>query len=212
MPFLAKLILMSALVLSNAMLPQMAHAQPAPPEPGEPISRKEKAMNFATVFAAQAATYYITQRRIIEQHGSWQNWLENPLHPHFDKDNFDFNVVKHSFVGQYYYLFYRSRGYTERQAFFWSFGSSLLFEFGIETFTERPSFQDIYQTPVFGTILGFGTERLSNYFEEVGTIPASLLAYVLNPFKLLPDRYGNYRLHPVAIPRGGVGVAAAVDF
>jgi Domain of unknown function (DUF3943) len=184
-------------------LPQAKHRK---------ITREEKAANYGLVFVAQVGTYVTSQSSVIKEHGSWRNWIRNPTSPHFDKDSFDFNLVKHSFVGQYYYLFYRSRGYGERQSFYWAAISSLTFEFGIETFTEKPSYQDIYQTPVFGTIVGMGTERLSDYFHSIGTVPTTILAYILNPFTLLPGSKCDCGVMPVVGSKGEAGFVATLNF
>jgi Domain of unknown function (DUF3943) len=151
------------------------------------FSTREKAINFGTVYGAQWTYYLIGQNAEIKDHGNLDHWWKNPFSPHFDKDSFDYNIFKHSLTGNYYFLFYRSRGYTEQNAFIWSFLSSLAFEFTIETITERPSWQDIYQTPVFGTVVGMGSERLSRYLHSKGTWWGNTLGYILNPFTLLPE-------------------------
>jgi Domain of unknown function (DUF3943) len=176
------------------------------------FTTSQKIGNFGLVAAAQVASYYITQEEIIREHGSWKNWIQNPLMPHFDKDNFDFNIVKHSFVGHYYYLFYRSRGYSERSAFFWTVGSSAFFEFGIETFTERPSFQDLYLTPVFGSILGMGMERISRYFHSFQTLPTTLIGYLLNPMTLIPGEKCECSVTPTVSKKGEPGVVVTLGF
>lgn len=172
----------------------------------------EKAQNFGVVYAAQWAGYYLTQKKIIEEHGSFENWYEGPSKSHFDKDHFDFNLFKHTAVGQYYYLFYRSRGYGKQSAFYWAFLSSLAFEFTIEVITEPPSVQDVYQTPIFGTILGVGTEKLSLYLHSFNTLPTTVLGYIFNPFTILP--FSSYRLslYPTRFnDKSAVALAVRID-
>ncbi len=151
------------------------------------IPSKEKAINFGAVYVAQWAFYLGSQKEIIEDHGSFKNWYVNPFGPRFDKDSFEYNIFKHALVGNYYYLFYRSRGYSEKGSFFWSFISSLAFEFTIETVTEKPSYQDIYQTPVFGAVVGIGFEKASFYFHEWETWYGSVLGFLINPMTLIPQ-------------------------
>ena len=153
----------------------------------ETIPTKEKTLNFGAMYLSQWAFYLYSQEEIIEEHGSLRNWYENPLSPRFDNDSFEYNIFKHSLVGNYYYLFYRSRRYNEKDAFFWTFMSSLAFEFTIETITEKPSYQDIYQTPVFGTVLGIGFEKISTYFHSWDTWYGRLLGYIVNPMTLIPQ-------------------------
>lgn len=150
------------------------------------INSKEKTINFLAVYAAQW-TYYLTAHDDeIKKYGSFKNWIKNPINPHYDRDSFEFNLIRHSIAGQYYYLFYRSRNYTPQNAFLWSFISTFAFEFTIETVTERPSYQDLYQTPVFGTVLGAGVEKLSNYLHSTDNWAGTVAGYILNPFTLLP--------------------------
>ena len=138
------------------------------------------------VYAVQWTYYLIAHEREIKKYGSIENESKNFLNPHYDRDGFEFNLIRHTFAGHYYYLFYRSRNYTEENAFIWSFISSFAFEFTIETITERPSYQDLYQTPVFGTVLGVGAEKLSKYLHGRGTWIGHAAGYLINPFTLLP--------------------------
>lgn len=179
------ILILGLLVIYSPRL--QAHIENLPEVP-----RHEKIINFATIYATQWTFYLLTQEETIEKHGSFENWIKYPLRPHYDKDNFDYNLTKHTFVGHYYYLFYRSRGYTEQSAFMWTVASSLAFEFTIETVTERPSYQDIYQTPVFGTVLGVGVERLSQYLNKQESWYSKTASYVLNPFLLLPPTSGLF--------------------
>lgn len=151
------------------------------------INTKAKVQNFGVVYGAQWGFYLLSQKETIEDEGSFENWYQNPFKPGFDKDTFDYNLIKHSLVGNYYYLFYRSRGYTVKDAFFWSFMSSLAFEFTIETVTEIPSYQDIYQTPVFGVLLGIGFEKTSEFFHSWDTWYGDLFGYLFNPMTLIPQ-------------------------
>ncbi|RZA21238.1 MAG: DUF3943 domain-containing protein [Proteobacteria bacterium] len=158
------------------------------------VSTGDKALNFGLVYTAQWISYAATQSEIIEDHGSFKNWRENIFKPHFDKDHLNYNLSKHTLVGQYYYLFYRARGYGKQSAFQWAFLSSLAFEFTIESLTERPSYQDMYQTPVLGSIVGMGAEKLSLYLHSLQTTPTTILGYLFNPMTLLPKNYSHYRI------------------
>lgn len=160
------------------------------------IQIHDKLRNFTWMYGGQWLVYFATQHETIREHGSFQNWIRNPWHPEYDKDTFDYNLFKHAFSGQLYYQWYRSRGYTEQRAFLWSFISSMAFEETIETITEKPSLQDIYQTPVFGSLLGMGMERISLYFHSQKAWPYRVLGYLFNPFSILPD--SQYKF--VAVP------------
>jgi len=171
-------------ILSNSAL---SYAQnDSPVSSTARIRSKEKAINFTAVYAVQWTYYLIAHEDEIEKYGSFKNWKKNPINPHYDRDSFEYNLIRHTIAGQYYYLFYRSRNYSEQNAFLWSVISSFAFEFTIETVTERPSYQDLYQTPVFGTVLGVGVEKLSIYLHDTDTWIGDLVGYILNPFPLIP--------------------------
>lgn len=161
------------------------------------ITSKEKTYNFATVYVGQWTYYLIAHKKEIDKYGSFDNWVNYPSNPHYDRDSFEYNLFRHTLAGHYYYLFYRSRNYSEQNAFIWSAISSFAFEFTIETVTERPSYQDLYQTPVYGTVLGVGVEKLSSYLHDTDTWAGHLFGYILNPFTLLPptnDFFGTVQV------------------
>lgn len=156
------------------------------PEVRTDFTTREKAVNFGLIYGAQWGIYLATQMPAIKRDGSFSNYSTNFFSPHFDKDSFDFNIFQHTLSGGAYYLTYRARGYSQQSAFLWSFLSSLAFEFTIENLTERPSYQDIYQTPVYGTILGIGVEKLSRTLHATESWWGHGLGYLINPFTLLP--------------------------
>ena len=92
------------------------------------------------------------------------------------------NLIGHPITGSQTYLYYRAKGYDKLNSLHMSFWSSFLFEFTIEIYTERPSFQDIYQTPVIGSALGYGLERLSMFLlnSDTGWF-GKTCGYLVNP-------------------------------
>ena len=86
----------------------------------------------------------------------FQRYFNNVIKgPHFDNDNAIFNYVLHPYVGAAYYMSARSQGFNLWQSWLYSFAVSAFFwEFGIEAFMERPSWQDLIITPMGGLILG----------------------------------------------------------
>ncbi len=89
-----------------------------------------------------------------------EQWSENVTDPVWDKDHWAMNYVIHPYWGAGYYIRGRERGFSRRESFWISVLYSTVYEFGIESFLEQPSIQDIIVTPVAGTALGF-------YFEGV---------------------------------------------
>lgn len=151
------------------------------------------------LYAGQWGYYLVGQNENLRQHGSLHNWVSNPRNPHFDKDFYDFNLVLHTMTGSLYYGYYRSFGSSRPRSLALSTLSVLLFEFSVETATERPSFQDIYQTPVLGAVLGMGLEDLSLLCLESRYAPVRGMGYLLNPFTLMPGSAWQVKLEPQVV-------------
>ena len=81
-------------------------------------------------------------------------WWDNVTNPQIDSDDFYLNYVLHPYWGASYYVRARERGYSDPQAFWYSALLSTMYEFGAEALFEEPSIQDIFVTPIFGSLLG----------------------------------------------------------
>ena len=81
-------------------------------------------------------------------------WRENVSNPHRDKDDFYINYLLHPYWGATYYIRGRERGLDRGQSFLFSAALSTLYEFGLEAFFEQPSYQDLWVTPVVGSLIG----------------------------------------------------------
>jgi hypothetical protein len=93
----------------------------------------------------------------------FERYWDNFTHPQWDPDEWYVNAG-HAYFGAAYYIRARDRGFGEVPSFVYSTFASLLYEFGIECFFEKPSYQDIIITPVGGTILGaFVFEPVRNW-------------------------------------------------
>jgi len=87
----------------------------------------------------------------------FQRWWRNIFvrNPEFDHDNLIFNYILHPYAGAVYFMAARSCGFSFWGSVLYSTAISTLgWEFGIEAFMERPSYQDIFITPIVGGILG----------------------------------------------------------
>ncbi len=87
-----------------------------------------------------------------------KKWWDNVTHgPVWDKDDLWLNYIAHPYVGAIYYMGARSTGANAMESFLYSFALSTFFwEYGIESFAEIPSIQDLIVTPVAGALLGEG--------------------------------------------------------
>ena len=157
------------------------------------------------LYAGQWAYYLTFQGENVRDNGSFHNWYTNMPSPHFDKDSYDFNLILHSGTGALYYGYYRAYGNSLGRSLALSTASVLLFEFTIESVTERPSFQDIYQTPVLGALVGMSVERLSLFCLASDWKGVRGLGYLLNPYTLVPGSAWQVKLVPEVTSRSAGG-------
>lgn len=148
------------------------------------------------LYSGQWGYYLVAQRQNLVDNGSFEQWWSNPANPHFDKDFYDYNLVLHTLTGSLYYGYYRAFGSSRPRSLAFSVLSSLLFEFTVETATERPSFQDIYQTPVLGAVVGMGMEDLSLWMLESRHSIVRGAGHLINPFTLVPGSAWQVRIEP----------------
>jgi hypothetical protein len=85
---------------------------------------------------------------------SFSRWNDNVSNPHRDEDDFYLNYILHPYWGATYYIRGRERGLDRAQSFWFSALLSTLFEFGMEALFEQPSYQDLWTTPVLGSLIG----------------------------------------------------------
>ena len=90
----------------------------------------------------------------------FEQWRENVANPVWDQDHWAVNYLLHPYWGAGYYIRGRERGFDRRESFWVAFVFSATYEFGIESFLEEPSIQDIIVTPLAGAAVG-------RYFERV---------------------------------------------
>lgn len=86
----------------------------------------------------------------------WGKWIDNVTEgPVWDRDNWAYNYIGHTYSGGVYYQVARKSGYRQWDAFFYSFlMSTFYWEYGVEAFAEVPSIQDLVVTPIMGWVYG----------------------------------------------------------
>jgi outer membrane protein W len=97
------------------------------------------------------------------EEGIFNKWTDNVKSgPVWDRDTGMLNFVGHPYFGGVYYQVARKSGYRQWDAFMYSaIMSTFYWEYGIESFAEIPSIQDLVITPVLGWAYGewaFNTE------------------------------------------------------
>jgi len=81
-------------------------------------------------------------------------WRDHVSNPEWDTDDLFINYVLHPYWGATYFVRAKERGYSNRQALYYSAILSTLYEFGVEAIFENPSIQDFFVTPIAGYYLG----------------------------------------------------------
>ncbi len=130
--------------------------------------------------------YFVSQPDFIRDHGSMENYRHNFGRVVFDMDSDFWNLFVHPLTGSQMFLFYRANGYTRLNSFLLTSLSSALFEFTVEIYTEPPSAQDLYHTPVFGSMLGVVLEESSLYLLNRDQMYLRVLGHIINPWSLFP--------------------------
>ncbi len=124
-------------------------------------------INTAVLSGAYISTLFVLEllpedatswnRAYINQTPMFKRWFRNVFKrgPEWDHDNPVFNFVLHPYAGAVYFMSARSCGFSFWGSFLYSAAISTIgWEFGIEAFMERPSYQDIVITPVVGSLIG----------------------------------------------------------
>ncbi len=161
-------------------------------------SASESWAHLGGIFLVSTAFYPITQPSIFrdKSKGSFDKYRYNFGRVVFDQDEPFWNWIVHPISGSQLYLYYRANGYTKASSMLMTFASSTIFEFAVEIYSEPASVQDLYQTPMLGTILGFGLEHLSLYFLNTGNPLGKFFGHLLNPSTLFWFYEGKVELYP----------------
>ncbi len=96
-------------------------------------------------------------RAEIQRVPPFTRWYRNVFKkgPEWDHDNPIFNYVLHPYAGAAYFMAARDAGFNFYRSMLYSaIISTVGWEFGIEAFMERPSIQDIFVTPIVGSVIG----------------------------------------------------------
>jgi len=94
----------------------------------------------------------------------FRKWVDNvTAGPEWDRNNWAYNYIGHTYFGGVYYQIARKSGYRQWDSFIYTFlMSTFYWEFGIEALAEVPSVQDLAFTPLAGWVYGewaYQTER-----------------------------------------------------
>ena len=157
-------------------------------------------INTAVVTGAYIATLFVLEclpedatawsREDITSVPFYKRWYRNIFKkgPEWDHDKFMFNWVLHPYAGAAYFMCARTCGFNFWQSMLYSaLISTVGWEFGIEACMERPSYQDLFVTPLIGSVIGEGFYRLKRLivdrnYEILGSqYIGHILAFFLDP-------------------------------
>lgn len=134
----------------------------------------------------------------MREKGIFWKWKENvKAGPKIDHDKWQLNYIAHPYCGGIYYMTARSSGFTILESFGYSaLMSTFFWEYGIESFAEIPSTQDLIITPILGSVVGEGffyakrsivrndKRILKSRFLGITTL------FFMDPFNTLLDGFG----------------------
>lgn len=108
--------------------------------------------------------------------------------PEWDHDCFIFNYVLHPYAGAVYFMSARSVGFNFWQsALYGTLISHVGWEFGIEAFMERPSYQDLLITPIVGSAIGECFYKLKRHLVDNdyrlfgSSVVGNIVAFFIDP-------------------------------
>ncbi len=125
------------------------------------------------------------------------DWKENVKEgPVWDKDDFFLNYIAHPYFGGVYYITARTAGCSRFSSFLYSaLFSTFFWEYGIEAFAEVPSKQDLFVTPVIGSLVGEGMYELKKKIKRNGRCVAgkrwlgNTILCLLDPLNEIQDGF-----------------------
>ena len=111
--------------------------------------------------------------------------------PVWDHDDWPLNYIGHPIAGSYYYNAVRSQNATRFQSFLFATVQSCIWEYVIEGVAERPSIQDLFITPVVGSLLGEPIHLLTMNMRKNGfRFFEKVFVLVFNPMFVINNGFG----------------------
>lgn len=120
----------------------------------------------------------------------FKRWRDHVIKevPEWDHDKFYFNYILHPYAVAVYYMGARSCGFNVWQSLLYcTCISTVGWEFWIEAFMERPSIQDIFITPLVGSLIGEGFYKVkrsivNNGYRLAGSsVLGNIVVFLVDP-------------------------------
>lgn len=114
-------------------------------------------------------------------------WTKPPV---WDKDPASVNYLGHPWFGSLFYLSQRNYEESPLRSFLFSVFMSTAFEYFVESWSERPSINDLIVTPVVGSILGEAIYLATKEMRKDGfTTAEKIIVTVINPMYVFQNGY-----------------------
>lgn len=129
-------------------------------------------------------------RAALQKTLAYERWFKNVFKrgPEWDHDNPIFNFVLHPYAGAVYFMAARSCGFNFYRSLLYSACISTIgWEFGIEACMERPSYQDLFITPLVGSAIGEMFYKLKRHIVNHGyrlcgsPVLGNVVAFIVDP-------------------------------
>lgn len=150
-------------------------------------------------------------RAAIQSVPPFKRWYRNIFvrNPEIDHDKWIFNYVLHPYAGAVYFMAARSAGFNFWRSFLYcSLVSNVGWEFGIEAFMERPSYQDLVITPVVGSLIGEAFYRLKRHIVSHdyrlwgSPVLGNVVAFLVDPVNEVTGLFGHNKARNLYRPDG----------
>lgn len=137
-------------------------------------------------------------RASLQKVAPLKRWYRNVFvrGPEWDHDKIIFNYVLHPYAGAVYFMSARTCGFNYwRSLLYCACISTIGWEYGIEAFMERPSIQDLFITPIIGSMIGEGfyhTKRhiVRNDYRLLGSkILGNAAVFLIDPVNEVIDLF-----------------------
>ncbi len=165
--------------------------------PPPPHHAAKTVVGFLTASAVGAGVYALAPSSFVggNKQGQYEDawghfkeaWTKPPV---FDKDPAAVNYIGHPYFGSIFYLTQRNYDESPLRSFLYSVMMSTGFEYLIESWSERPSINDLIVTPVVGSILGELIYLATQEMRKDGFTDAEkIIVTVINPFYVFQNGY-----------------------
>lgn len=147
-----------------------------------------------------------------------KRWFNNVFKrgPEWDHDNLIFNYVLHPYAGAVYFMAARSCGFSYWGSLLYATAISTVgWEFGIEACMERPSIQDIFVTPIIGSLFGEAFYHLKRHIVNHdytlwgSRLLGNVVVFLIDPVNEVIDLFRGSETRKLCSARKNYGITSS---